>query len=185
MTKTIEQLLDGLIAREGGYVNNPADRGGPTRYGITEHQARAYGFQGDMRELPVALAREIYRSIYWMRPGFASIAARMPRLAAELFDTAVNMGPKIAATFLQRMLNGLNRGASDYPDIAADGDIGPMTLHAQELLIQRRGVDAAETVLLRLADALQAVRYLEIAERNPSQEAFLFGWIMNRVGEAA
>ena len=54
----IEQYLDELIKREGGYVNNPADRGGATKYGITEAVARANGFKGNMRDF---LAKAIYR----------------------------------------------------------------------------------------------------------------------------
>lgn len=57
----IEQYLDELIKREGGYVNNPADRGGATKYGITEAVARANGFKGSMRDLPLDVAKAIYR----------------------------------------------------------------------------------------------------------------------------
>lgn len=182
MAKSIEQLLDELIAREGGYVNHPADRGGPTNFGVTEQVARAFGFTGDMRRLPRTTALHIYRQRYWLRPGFGDIATRLPKLAAELFDTGVNMGPKVAAVFLQRALNALNRGAVEYPDIVADGDIGPMTLAAVDSLIAKRGARIAETVLLRAVDALQAGKYIAIAEANPSQEAFVFGWLANRVG---
>jgi lysozyme family protein len=178
--KGIDTLLAELVAREGGYTNNPADRGGPTRYGITEQRARAYGFTGRMQDLPLDTAKAIYRSIYWTRPGFDQVAQRMPRLAEELFDTGVNMGPKVAATFLQRALNVLNRGATDYPDIGADGDIGPMTIHALDGLAAKRS--NAEVLLLRATDALQGARYIEIAENNPSQEAFEAGWLGNRVG---
>lgn len=182
MTKTIDQLLDDLIAREGGYTNNPADRGGPTNFGVTEQVARAYGYGGAMQSLPKATAKSIYKDRYWSRPGFAQVSAiGFAHLAGELFDTGVNMGPKVAATFLQRALNVLNRGASDYPDITADGDLGPMSLHALNAFRQKRGA-MAETVLLRATDALQAARYIEIAERNPSQETFAYGWIANRIG---
>ncbi|KCW15189.1 glycosyl hydrolase 108 family protein, partial [Acinetobacter baumannii 42057_4] len=53
----IEQYLEELIKREGGYVNNPADRGGATKYGITEAVARANGFKGNMRDLPLDVAK--------------------------------------------------------------------------------------------------------------------------------
>ena len=111
----MDRLLDELIDREGGYVNHPADRGGPTRYGITEAVARAHGYRGAIRALPVDEAKAIYRRIYWLRPGFDRVAERAPDIAAELFDTGVNMGPAVAATFLQRALTALNRGGSDYP----------------------------------------------------------------------
>jgi lysozyme family protein len=170
-----------LLQREGGFVDHPADRGGPTKYGITEQRARAYGYAGDMRDLPLETAKAIYRAIYWDRPGLGPVADRMPRLAAALFDTGVNMGPKVAATFLQRALNVLNRGARDYPDIVADGDNGPETLHALDGLAARRA--NAETLLLRAVECLKGARYIEIGERNPSQEVFEAGWLGNRVGD--
>lgn len=181
MPKTVNELLEELVGREGGYVNHPADRGGPTRWGITEQVARAYGYHGGMQDLPRDLALDIYRKRYWLGPGFSKVAAVMPTLAAELFDTGVNMGPAVPAKFLQRALNGLNREASDYPDIAADGVIGAMTVASLAALKNKRGA-LAETVLLRLVDGLQCSRYLELAEKRHSQEAFLFGWVANRVG---
>jgi lysozyme family protein len=48
----IDNLVDALIEREGGYVRHPADRGGPTCFGITEAVARAHGYAGPMRQLP-------------------------------------------------------------------------------------------------------------------------------------
>ena len=109
----VDELIDDVIGREGGYSSHPADRGGPTRWGITEAVARAHGFAGDMRSFPREEAVAIYRRRYWLRPGFDRVAELAPRIAAELFDTGVNMGPEVAAGFLQRALNALNRGASD------------------------------------------------------------------------
>ena len=96
--KDIEGLLDELIEREGGYANHPADRGGPTRFGITEAVARAHGYGGAMASLPRDEAAAIYRRLYWLRPRFDAVAERSPALAAELFDTGANMGPAVAAT---------------------------------------------------------------------------------------
>lgn len=62
-------LIDALLDREGGYVNHPADRGGPTGFGITEAVARANGYRGAMRALPRDEAAAIYRRLYWLRPG--------------------------------------------------------------------------------------------------------------------
>src|SRR6476661_4133079 len=104
MDSEIDELLDALIEREGGYVNHPADRGGPTMYGITEGVARAQGYRGAMRALPRSEAAAIYKRLYWLRPRFDQIAKRSEPIAAELFDTGVNMGPAVAATFLQRAL---------------------------------------------------------------------------------
>lgn len=177
----IEALIDEVIGREGGYVNHPADRGGPTRWGVTERVARAHGYGGDMRAFPRADAVAIYRRLYWLRPNFDGVAALAPRVAAELFDTGVNMGPEVAAGFLQRALNALNRNQADYPDIALDRKIGPRTLAALAGFIRVRG-RAGETVLVKALDALQGERYVRLAEQRPANEAFLYGWLANRLG---
>ena len=59
----IEQYLEELIKREGGYVNNPADRGGATKYGITQAVARENGWNGNMKDLPLEFAKSIYKTI--------------------------------------------------------------------------------------------------------------------------
>lgn len=177
----IERLIDDVIDREGGFVHHVADRGGATRFGITETVARADGYTGAMRDLPRALAASIYRRRYWTGPGFDRIATRAPVLAAEMFDTGVNMGPSVAAAFLQRALNALNRGASDWPDIARDGRIGPVTLAALDAFLRTRS-PRGEAVLVRAIEALQGERYLALAEGRPANEAFLYGWLANRLG---
>ncbi|KQS49473.1 MULTISPECIES: glycoside hydrolase family 108 protein [unclassified Sphingomonas] len=176
---TIDHLIDAVIDREGGYSNHPADRGGPTRYGITQQVARSNGYPGDMRNFPRDQAETIYRRLYWTRPAFDQIAERAPKIAEELFDTGVNMGPAVAATFLQRALNALNRGATDYPDMILDGRIGPATLTALEAFLARRK-PGGETVLLKAIEALQGERYVALAETRPANEAFLYGWLANR-----
>ncbi|WP_303762046.1 glycoside hydrolase family 108 protein [Sphingobium yanoikuyae] len=178
---TIDTLLEELIAREGGYVDHPADRGGPTNMGITLGVARANGFAGDMRRLPPATARAIYRQLYWDGPGYSAVAQQSMALAAELFDTAVNMGPGVASTFLQRALNALNRNQRDYPDLQADGAIGTRTLAALRAFRTLRGA-AGDAVLIKAIEALQGERYLALAESRPANEAFLYGWLANRIG---
>ena len=175
-----DALIDAVIDREGGYVNHPADRGGPTRWGITEAVARAQGYAGAMRALPREDAVSIYRRLYWQRPAYDQVARRAPLIAAELFDTGVNMGTGTATGFLQRALNALNRAARDYPDITVDREIGPRTLSALDAFLRVRGA-GGETVLLRAIEALQGERYIALAERRPSQEAFLYGWLANRI----
>ena len=135
-----------------------------------------------MRHLPREEAAGIYRRLYWLRPKFDQVAKRAPRIAAELFDTGVNMGPAVAATFLQRALTALNRGGGDYPDLTPDGRVGAMTLHALDAFLAARGKTGGETVLLRALEALQGERYLRLAERRPANEAFLYGWLANRMG---
>lgn len=179
----VDGMIDGLLEREGGFVNNPADKGGPTCFGITEAVARANGYRGAMRQLPQGEAAAIYRRLYWLRPRFDEVGKRAPRVAAELFDTGVNMGPAVAATFLQRALTALNRNGSDYPDLVPDGRVGVQTLHALDAFLAARGKSGGETVLLRALEALQGERYLRLAERRPANEAFLYGWLANRIGE--
>jgi lysozyme family protein len=178
----IDRLIDALIEREGGFVNHPGDRGGPTRFGITEAVARAHGYAGPMAQLPRDDAMAIYRRLYWLRPKFDEVARRVPRIAAELFDTAVNMGPGVAGTFLQRALTALNRNARDYPDLVPDGRVGLRTLAALDGFLGSRGRQGGETVLLRALDAMQGERYLRLAEKRPANEAFLYGWLANRIG---
>ena len=179
----VASLIDELIEREGGYVNHPSDRGGPTNYGITEAVARAHGYSGAMRNLPRGEAAAIYKRLYWLRPRFDQVAKRSAKVAGELFDTGVNMGPAVAATFLQRALSALNRNRADYPDLVPDGRIGPATLAALDTFLELRGRASGEAVLLRALDALQGERYLRLAERRPANEAFLYGWLANRIGE--
>ena len=64
-----------------------------------------------------------------------------------------------------------------------DGRIGPATLSALDSFLAARGRTGGETVLLRALDALQGERYLRLAERRPANEAFLYGWLANRIGE--
>lgn len=182
VTVDVNKLVDQVIGVEGGYASHPADRGGATNWGITEQVARAHHYVGDMRNLPRKVAAAIYVQRYWLEVGLDRVAAASPELAAELFDIAVNMGPRWAGTLFQRALNVLNRGAGDYPDIAADGRIGTMSIDALGRFIARRKGPGL-IVLLRAVTCLRGARYIEIAEKNPSQEAFVYGWLLNRVGQ--
>jgi lysozyme family protein len=182
-TIDVDGLIEALIEREGGYVANAADTGGPTRFGITEAVARANGYRGAMRELPREEAAAIYKRLYWLRPHLDEIARRSARVAAELFDTGANMGPAVAVTFLQRALTALNRNGGDYPDLVPDGRAGSRTIAALDAFLAVRGTAGGETVLLRALEALQGERYLRLAERRPANEVFLYGWLANRIGD--
>lgn len=110
------QAFDILLRHEGGFSDHPADPGGQTRYGITEAVAREAGYRGDMRELPLDIAKRIYRNRYWD----AVRADELPETVRyAVFDAAVNSGPRQAIRWLQRAA-----GAKD------DGIIGPKTLAA-------------------------------------------------------
>jgi len=177
----INRLIDKVITLEGDFSDHPADRGGPTRWGVTEAVARAHGYAGDMRHFPRAQAAEIYKRKYWHRPGFDQIARYAPDIAAELFDTGINMGTGTASGFLQRALNALNRNGGDFRDIAVDRLIGAKTVAALDAFLRKRGPQG-ETVLLKAIEALQGARYIKIAENRPANEAFLYGWLANRIG---
>lgn len=177
----IEMLIEQAIRLEGDYSDHPADRGGPTRWGVTEAVARAHGYAGDMRHFPRAEAARIYKRKYWQRPRFDQIGQRAPLIAAELFDTGINMGPATASGFLQRALNALNRNGRDYQDLAVDQKIGAKTLGALDAFLRQRGAKG-ETVLLKAIEALQGARYIALAESRPANEAFLYGWLANRIG---
>ncbi|WP_339827553.1 glycosyl hydrolase 108 family protein [uncultured Parasphingorhabdus sp.] len=180
-SQDINMLIDEVIKLEGDYSNHPADRGGPTRWGVTEAVARAHGYAGDMRHFPREDAAAIYKRKYWLRPGFDQIAQHAPDIAAQLFDTGINMGTGTASGFLQRALNALNRNGRDYEDISVDCAIGRKTLAALDAFLRKRGPQG-KTVLLKAIEALQAARYIKLAETRPANQAFLYGWLANRIG---
>jgi lysozyme family protein len=181
MTDLFDALIGPLLAREGGYVNDPNDRGGETNFGVTIAVARENGYGGPMRAMSLDQAKAIYRAKYWAKPGLYLIAPLSAKVAEELFDTGVNMGTGTAAMFLQRALNALNRMAGDYPDIRVDGAIGPATAAAFAAYLKRNGAKA-EAVMLKALNVLQGARYIELAEGRASNETFLNGWLANRVG---
>lgn len=180
MSFSIDALLAELLRNEGGYVNNPNDPGGETNFGVTKATARANGYSGDMKAMTRDNALAIYRAQYFEKPGFNLVFEVSPGIAAELFDTGVNMGPSVPAGWLQRILNALNRGGKDYPDLKVDGDIGASTIAALKAYLKVRG-DEGESVMLKGLNVLQGERYIRIAENNPKLEAFTFGWLSNRV----
>jgi lysozyme family protein len=183
MSKSVDQLIDEMIGREGRYSNNPNDRGGPTMWGITEAVARKHGWRGLMRDPPRPLAVHIFRQEYFVEPGFDKVYALSQPIAEEMFDTCVNMGVALPGPWLQRILNALNNRGKDYPDIGIDGKIGPATTGALRDFLNRRGA-AGEKVILRALNCQQGVRYLDITEARGQNEDFYFGWLLNRV-EAA
>lgn len=183
---TIDQMIDALVQREGGYVDDPADGGGPTRYGITQAKAREHGYTGDMRSLPLATARAIYWQDFVVVPGIDLLAKRSPRLAAEALDTGVNMGAPQGVMMLQTALNALNNQGADWPDLARiDGNFGAKSDFALAGCQKRRANERWEDVLLCAVNAQQGARYLSIIANKPSQERFGWGWFLNRVLEAA
>ncbi len=177
----IDRLIEGVIEREGDYVGHPADRGWPTRRGISQAVALQQGYMDDMRRLPQSNVAAIYKRLYWLVRAFDKVSETAPKLTAELFDTGINMGTGTATGFLQRALNTLNRNGSDYGDIVVDRRIGPGTLLALYALLRKRG-KGGEDVLAKAVEPLQGAHDARLAETRPSQEASLHEWIANRIG---
>lgn len=183
--KTVEQIIAKIIEDEGErYTNDPRDAGGPTKYGITQMTLASWRGKPvtpeDVRLMQKPEAELIYRHMYFIEPGFSKLFPESKAIAAELMDTGVNMGPGVAAKMLQRALNVFNNGGQLYKDIAVDGKIGEATVAALRAYIGRRGA-TGEAVMLRALNALQGTRYIEIAEGRTGNEAFIFGWFLNRV----
>ena len=111
-----DAAFDVLVKHEGDFSAHKSDPGGQTRYGITEAVARRVGYRGDMRELPLDLAKRIYREDYWNAVRAEQLP---PAVRYAVFDAAVNSGPAQSVRWLQRAL-----GVTD------DGVIGPQTLSA-------------------------------------------------------
>ncbi|MCC7310791.1 MAG: hypothetical protein IT510_06050 [Sulfuritalea sp.] len=180
MNSSVADLIAEVIAKEGGYGNDPDDSGGETNWGITIREARRNGYTGPMKDMPRSVAESIYEMTYWYEPGFFDVSVIVPKVARELFDTGINCGTGKAAEFLQVALNALNRQGKDYPDIEEDADIGPATIKALTAYMKRRGVDG-EDVLLKALNCLQGARYIELSRARQKDETFVYGWLANRV----
>ena len=173
--KLQDRLIDDLIRREGGYINHPSDRGGPTKYGITQAVARENGYTGPMVDLPIRVARRIYKRRYWDTVALDSIPHDELRL--NLFDFCVHSGPARPGKALQRSLNVLNQRGRHYPDIRVDGAIGPATIGAMKALVNRRGLVAYD-VLAHMVGGIRQEFLIGLAERAENQEDFSWGWAL-------
>lgn len=160
------QILDDIIRREGGFVDRPEDKGGPTKYGITQQTLSEWlgreASREDIEKLPVGVARNIYRELYIERPRFDGI--RNDRLRALIIDCGVNHGVRRATRWLQREVG-----------VVPDGVVGPKTLAAVNAY-------ADQDRLYRRILARRARFYGRIITRRPSQAVFAAGW-MNRLAE--
>jgi|SRR6187551_464343 len=163
----------------GGYTDDPSDRGGETRWGIIKSVWRANGYSGPILQAPRSLAETIYFNRYISIPQFDRVSAVNYLIAYELIDTGVNMGPAIAAMFLQRWLNSFNFEGVLGGDLFCDGRIGPQTIQMLKNYLHERG-ELGVTVLLKALNGVQANRYLEITEANKTQRKYSFGWIAGR-----
>lgn len=159
-------LVHRLMEREGGYVDHPNDRGGPTNMGVTIKTLSAWRdysvTKEEVKNLTFHEASRIYRNLYWTRPGFAQL--EITCICKEmLFDAAVHHGPRRAARLLQRAA-----GAK------IDGRLGPLSREA--VRIHPGDVLAAGFMAAR-------VHYIgKIITRLPKQAVFAAGW-MKRMQE--
>lgn len=173
-------IINGIIEREGGYVDDPNDSGGATCWGITEDVARRHGYTGVMKDLPRDLAFTIYSMSYWDKLKLDEIFNLSELVAEEMADTSVNMGTERAGEFLQRGLNALNCAAKYWPDLKVDGMVGSKTLHSLSEFLDIRG-SQGEIVLHRTLNGLQLSFYVELVEKREKDETFFYGWVLNRV----
>ena len=177
MADPFEAAMRHTFGAEGGWANDPADRGGPTNLGITLGTLKSIlgergDFDGDghvdaddLRLVTREQAREIYREHYWCRPGLFAI--KDPRISAKVFDFGVNAGPRVAIAHLQLAVNAVRPGSVRPVDV--DGVLGAQTLTA----LDRCDADLVISALI----AEQKCFYLKLVDRSPSQAKFLRGWL--------
>lgn len=181
MTYTLfSDFIHELLKKEGGYSNDPNDSGGETMYGVTKVVAKAYGYEGAMKDLPLSLAKQIYKEKYWDSLKLDDVQNICPSLCLKLADIAVNMGVNQAGTMLQRILNVFNNQGRYYADIKADGIVGNGTVAALRAYLAKRPQDG-EMVMIRALNCMQGMFYISLAEKREKDETFVYGWLLNRV----
>ena len=149
--KNFNEIIEQVLEHEGGYVNDPKDLGGETKYGITK---RFYP-NLNIKELTIEQAKEIYRKDYWDKNKVESLPQNLWHI---YFDMCVNMGKRTAVKVLQRAA--VNKGRK----IEVDGGLGPMTIGAL------KGVE------LDRVRAFRVKYYVDLITAKPEQEKFYLGW---------
>lgn len=164
--QTVREIATEIVAREGGFVNDPDDPGGATNFGVTIHTMRALGIDldrdgavtiSDVRSLTKEQAIEIFEKHYFERP---LIALLPPALQASVFDMYVNAG-RNAVKILQRLLRDMGHS------LAVDGVLGPKSIAAA----QAAYLDAPQ----HLADAYGIARrnyYFRIADKRAASRKY-------------
>src|SRR5690606_31248043 len=152
MDERFLRAVEVVLQHEGGYVNDPRDPGGETKFGISKRQYPDL----DIASLTREQAIEIYRRDWWQRYGYDRL--QDDAVATKLLDMAVNMGPATAHRLLQEALVSLG-----HP-VAVDGILGPQTLAAANRADPRR--------LLQVLRWRAAERYFHIAAQRPQSRAF-------------
>ena len=152
MKTTFEQIIEEVLKHEGGYVNDPHDRGGETNFGIT----KKFYPHVDIKNLTKEQAKKIYHTDYWRRGKCDDVP---PKLRHIYFDMCVNFGRSGAVKVLQQAANSKNKNKIDV-----DGGIGPATLKA------------IQNVELERVRAYRVLRFANLVIKKPEQERFWFGW---------
>jgi lysozyme family protein len=191
MTAIFNQAFEHTMGHEGGYVNDPEDRGGETYRGIARKfwanwagwavvdQLKAQGKGSLAQRINQAKTqldphvRAFYHDNFWKSIKLDEVASNgSPALAQKIFDTAVNVGTKPAIQWLQRALNLCNRNEQDYPNLDDDGKIGSKTLEA----LSKARINSIYITF----NLLQGEHYMNICRNNPVQKKFFNGWL-NRI----
>ena len=172
--QSINEMIDDILRREGGYVDHPSDPGGPTKFGITQKTLSAYVgrivLKKEVEDLSEDIAREIYERNYYIGPRIDQLPEFIQPF---VFDCAVNHGPRRAIKFVQSVCN----QAGYQPALSVDGAMGPNTSNGADWANDNMG-----DVFLKALIEERRNFYLTIVAANPSQKVFLNGW-MNRVNE--
>ena len=163
----VATALERTLGHEGGYVNNPADKGGETIWGITKATADANGYKGAMKDMTLAFAKTIYKKQYWDTLKLDEVNNQI--IAEIAFDIGVNAGIGTAAKMLQEMVNFMSKD-----NIEIDGKIGPQTLGRINGI--KTKADNEEAVLL--LSTLQGEHYLECMRNREANESFGRGWLI-------
>lgn len=160
-----------ILKHEGGFVNDPSDRGGATNLGITQQTLTEWRgvpvSVDDVKNLTEGEARNIYETNYLKKPKIDWLPFPHPQVF--VFDMAVNHGPGRAIKILQKTIN-----RAGFGTISVDGGMGPMT-KARSETAQREMGPYFQNALVEERKAF----YERIMANDPSQERFRNGW-MNR-----
>lgn len=175
-------MLETIII-EGGdeFTDDPSDSGGKTRWGVTEAAARAYGYKGEMCDLPMEVALDIGGSRYWDRMKLDLIHAEEPALAWVCYNVGYNCGTKLPIDWIQTFLNVNNLGGKRFTDQTVDGLNGRTTIETLQLFLKLRG-DAGRRNLLYAIMSRQSCYYQDLAEQRAKDEKYTHGWL-NRSSE--
>lgn len=158
MEKHFDTAFAEVIGLEGGYVNHPADRGGPTKYGICQRDHPLL----DIPSLTLDAAKAIYKRDYWDVLRLDEVFDG--ELCFEMFECGVNQGVAWAAIHAQEALNFLG------VDVDVDGSVGRKTIAALNSFPDKHA-------LLVAMNCEQYGRYKTIVRKNASQAVFARGWL--------